>query len=108
MRGRDVDSAGEMWRLLADELAQRVADHLAPRVVELVSQQPGESSPWLTTREAIAYTKLPESTFRKLASCGKIPSHGGRAKLFYRPEIDHALLEFAGVAEEERRLRSVR
>jgi len=108
MPGREVDTMGEMWRLLTDELAERVADHLAPRVAELASQQPGGPTPWLTTREAIAYTKLPEGTFRKLASCGKIPSHGGRAKLFYCPEIDHALLEFAGAAEEQRRLRSVR
>ena len=59
------------------------------------------------TRAAITYSGLAESTFRKLAACGKIPSHGGRAKLFYRPEIDRALLSSKGVAEEAREMRRV-
>jgi hypothetical protein len=104
----EAHDMASIWQLFSDELAQRLADHLAPRVAQLVSQPEGNSSPWLTTREAIAYSKLPEGTFRKLASSGKIPSHGGRSKLFYRPEIDHALLDFTGAVEEQRRLRSVR
>lgn len=93
----------KIWQTLSDELAQRLAERLAPIV-----QTDGDRSPWLTTREAIAYSKLPEGTFRKLASSGTIPSHGGRTKLFYRPEVDQALLAFSGIADEERRLRSVR
>lgn len=108
MSGPQGDSAGAMWQVLADEVARRLADRLAPQMAELVPRRSADSSPWLTTREAIAYTKLPEGTFRKLASCGKIPSHGGRAKLFYRPEVDDALLAFTGIAEEQRRLRRVR
>jgi hypothetical protein len=108
MHGRTTESVGEMWRLLLEDLAERVAEHLVPRLAQLGSKGPEDSSPWLTTQEAIAYSKLPEGTFRKLASSGKIPSHGGRTKLFYRPEIDGALLDFAGAAEEDRRLRSVR
>ena len=65
------------------------------------------SGPWLTTAEAIKYTGLPDGTFRKLAACGKIPSHGGRSKIFYRPEVDQALLSSSGLFEDARRLRSV-
>jgi hypothetical protein len=108
MPGRPTDSDGEMWRLLIEDVAQRLAEHLAPMLAHLASNGSGHGSPWLTTREAVAYSKLPEGTFRKLASSGRIPSHGGRTKLFYRPEIDDALLDFAGAAEEDRRLRSVR
>jgi hypothetical protein len=108
MPGRPTDSDGEIWRLVIEDLAQRVAEYLAPRLAHLASNGSGEGSPWLTTREAVAYSKLPEGTFRKLASSGKIPSHGGRTKVFYRPEIDDALLDYAGATEEHRRLRSVR
>lgn len=108
MHGRPVESTGEMWPLLIEHLAERLAEHLVPRLARLGSNGPADASPWLTTKEAIAYAKLPEGTFRKLAASGRIPSHGGRTKLFYRPEIDEALLGFGGVAEEDRRLRSVR
>jgi hypothetical protein len=107
MPGREVNHTEEMWRLLTDELAQRVAEHLAPRIAELISERSPDSSPWLTTSQAVAYSGLAESTFRKLAACGKIPSHGGKAKLFYRPEIDQALLGSRGPAEEARELRRV-
>jgi hypothetical protein len=96
-------------RLLANELAERVAEQLAPRVAELVSDHPAaHASPWLTTSEAIDYSRLPEGTFRKLAACGKIPCHGGRAKLFYRPELDQALLDFTGLSDDSHKLRRVR
>lgn len=85
-----------------------VAAELWPQLERLVADAGGPISPWLTTTQAIAYTGLPEGTFRKLAACGKIPSHGGRSKIFYRPEIDQALLSSAGLTEDTRRLRSVR
>lgn len=106
MAARDQDMTDGVLRLLADELAERLAEHLAPRVAELVSDRPAHTSPWLTTSQAIDYSRLPEGTFRKLAACGKIPSHGGRAKLFYRPELDQALLDLSGPADD--RLRRVR
>jgi excisionase family DNA binding protein len=81
---------------------------VAPRVAELLAERSSPGSPWLTTTEAIEYTRLPEGTFRKLAASGKIPSHGGRAKLFYRSELDATLLSFDGIANESRRLRTVR
>lgn len=95
------------WTLLMDELAERLAERLAPRLSELAAADNTPPSPWLTTAQAIAYTGLPEGTFRKLVACGKIPSHGGRARIFYRPEVDHALLGFSGLADEARELRRV-
>jgi hypothetical protein len=107
MNRGEVNISHEMWPLLADDLARRIAEHLAPRVVELMSERSPDSSPWLTTRQAIAYTGLPEGTFRKLVTCGKIPSHGGRSKIYFRPEIDQALLGSSGLAEDSRQLRRV-
>ena len=101
------DDADPFWSRLVDDLASRVADRLASELGKLVDETRGPG-PWLTTAEAIKYTGLPEGTFRKLAACGKIPSHGGRSKLFYRPEIDQALLSSAGLSEDARRLRSIR
>jgi hypothetical protein len=105
-----ADSSGlpdPLWSRLIEELAARVADQLASQVAKMVSESHGPG-PWLTTAEAIKYTGLPEGTFRKLAACGKIPSHGGRSNIFFRPEIDQALLSSAGLTEDARRLRSVR
>ncbi|MBV8941868.1 MAG: hypothetical protein JO342_05330 [Solirubrobacterales bacterium] len=100
-------SAGSVFALLTDELAERLLERIAERLPSLLRANQETSTPWLTTTEAIAYTKLPEGTFRKLAACGKIPSHGGRTKLFYRPELDQALLGCSGIAAESRALRRV-
>jgi hypothetical protein len=104
----ETSTTDGLWRLLTEELAERLAEHLAPRVAELLLAHPAQASPWLTTSQAIAYTALPEGTFRKLAACGKIPCHGGRTKIFYRPELDDALLGSTGLAAEARQLRRVR
>jgi excisionase family DNA binding protein len=95
---------GDILTLLLDELAER----LAPRLAQIAQPQADPGTPWLTTTEAIEYTRLPSGTFKKLAACGKIPSHGGRTRLFYRPELDQCLLDDRGLAEDERRLRQVR
>ena len=70
---------------LADEVAARVAARLADRIA------PQDRSPWMSMDEAIAYTRIPEGTFRKLAAAGRLPAHGGRRKLFHRDELDTAL-----------------
>jgi excisionase family DNA binding protein len=98
---RDRELTEAMFGMLADQLAER----LAPRVADLIGGPISASSPWLTTAEAIDYTRLPEGTFRKLAASGRIPSHGGKTKLFYRPELDQALLASRGLEEEARELR---
>lgn len=105
--GVSFDHGDPFWSRLVDEVASRVADQLATEVGKLLAETRGPG-PWLTTAEAIKYTGLPDGTFRKLAACGKIPSHGGRSKIFYRPEVDQALLSSAGLTEDVRRLRSVR
>jgi excisionase family DNA binding protein len=96
---------------LTDTLIRRfvreLAHQIAPELAKLIKNDTSDTTPWLTTPEAVEYTKLPEGTFRKLAACGKIPSHGGRTKLFYRPEVDQALLDYSGIAEESRRLKRV-
>jgi hypothetical protein len=97
------DGAESLLSLLVEELAER----LAPRLAHVTTPRESIATPWLTTPEAIDYTRLSESTFRKLTACGTIPSHGGRSKLFYRPELDDALLRFHGLATDERRLRQV-
>jgi hypothetical protein len=101
---RDREVAAAALELLVSELVTR----LAPRVAEIVNRDQPTTSPWLTTIEAIEYSRLPEGTFRKLAASGKMPSHGGRTKVFYRPEIDQALMDFRGIADDERQLRRVR
>jgi excisionase family DNA binding protein len=105
--GVSFDHGDPLWSRLVDEVVSRVADQLATEVGKLLAETQGPG-PWLTTAEAIKYTGLPDGTFRKLAACGKIPSHGGRSKIFYRPEIDQALLSSAGLTEDVRRLRSIR
>jgi excisionase family DNA binding protein len=70
--------------MLADEVATRVAARLADRIAS-------QASPWMAMDEAIAYTRIPAGTFRKLVAAGRIPSHGGRRKLFHRDELDAAL-----------------
>ena len=70
---------------LADEVATRVATRLADRIA------PQACSPWMCMDEAIAYTRIPAGTFRKLVAAGRLPAHGGRRKLFHRDELDAAL-----------------
>jgi excisionase family DNA binding protein len=78
--------------LLADEVATRVAARLADRIA------PQASSPWMAMEEAIAYTRIPAGTFRKLVAAGRIPAHGGRRKLFHRDELDAVLRHGGGAA----------
>jgi excisionase family DNA binding protein len=82
----------ELLAAMADAMAELIANQLEGRLDSV-------RSPWMTTLEAIHYTRLPEGTFRKLAASGAIPSHGGRAKLFHRAEVDQAL----GYVSETRR-----
>ncbi len=102
---RNIDA---MLPALIEQLALRVAEHLAPRVADILTHESPTASPWLTTRQAITYTGIPEGTFRKLVASGKIPSHGGKSKIYFRPEVDQALLGYTGIADEQRHLRRVR
>lgn len=74
---------------LLDEIADRVADRLADRLTT-----PGQATPWMRTDEAIAYSRIHEGTFRKLAAEGRLRCHGGRSKLFHRDELDEDILGY--------------
>ena len=76
---------------LPDSALDAVADAVAARVAARLEElQPGRS-PWMTSEEAIEYSRLPAGTFRKKAAAGEIPCHGGRTKVFHRAEVDAAL-----------------
>jgi excisionase family DNA binding protein len=70
---------------LADELADQVAKRLGDQLAV------PEASPWMCMADAITYTGIPAGTFRKWVAEGRIPSHGGRRRLFHRAELDAAL-----------------
>ena len=70
---------------LLDDLAGRIARRLVNTLPK------PESSPWMHMDEAIEYTRVPAGTFRKWVAEGRIPSHGGRRRLFHRGELDAAL-----------------
>lgn len=84
-----------------DQFVQRLAEAVAAHL----PTQTESTSPWMTMEEAIAYSRIPEGTFRKLAARGEIPSHGGRRRLFHRAELDAALGYVEQRAPGERSLR---
>jgi excisionase family DNA binding protein len=71
----------------------RLVDELTTLVARRLEGQIGspEPSPWMCMADAIAYTAIPAGTFRKCVAEGRIPSHGGRRRLFHRAELDAAL-----------------
>jgi hypothetical protein len=68
-------------------LAARLHEQLAPLLTRTQAV-----SPWMQFKEAVAYSRIPSGTFRRLSAMGLIPSHGGRTKLYHRDEIDEAIL----------------
>lgn len=82
---------------LLDEVADRIVSRLAGAIA---AAQP---SPWMRMHEAIEYTRIPEGTFRKWVAEGRVPSHGGRRKLFHRTELDAALGYFDSTADLSKR-----
>jgi excisionase family DNA binding protein len=71
----------------------RLVDELTTLVARRLEGQIGspEPSPWMCMADAIAYAAIPAGTFRKWVAEGRIPSHGGRRRLFHRAELDAAL-----------------
>lgn len=72
-------------------LIEQIAESIAERAFDLFAERMVSGTPWMTTDEAIAYTRIPAGTFDKLAARGRIPSHsadGGRRKLYHREELD--------------------
>jgi hypothetical protein len=85
MRGGELASSATSgpFDLVIDQVAQRVAERIRPQLPQ------GNSSPWLSTDEAITYCRLPEGTFRKLVAAGRIRHNGTeRRHIFHRDELD--------------------
>lgn len=66
--------------------------HLAEAIARLVAEKahPGGDA-WMSKDDAIEYSHVARGTFEKLAADGRIPSHGGKTKVFNRAELDDAL-----------------
>lgn len=76
---------------LPEAIVESIGSAIAKVVIREMRQYLAEASPWMTTEEAIAYSRIPEGTFRKLAAAGEIRSHGGRTKIFHKQELDQDL-----------------
>jgi excisionase family DNA binding protein len=79
---------------IPDDLIDRIAESIAERALSMLAERVESPTPWMTTDEAVAYTRIPPGTFEKLAARGRVPSHsvdGGRRKLYHREELDHFL-----------------
>lgn len=81
-RDMKIDVPEEFIRALAEELAAKLDMRGAVGAVP---------TPWYSTPEAIAYTRLPEGTFRQHAAKGIFPSEGGRSKVFHRDDLDRGI-----------------
>lgn len=76
---------------LSDDELDEVAELLFERLVPLLQTAP-PLSPWMRFEEAVAYSRIPAGTFRRLSAMGLLPSYGGRTKLYRRDEIDEAIV----------------
>ena len=79
---------------VSTELLETVAQLVAERAAALLAAHVADGTPWMTTDEAIAYTRIPAGTFEKLSARGRIPFHtaeSGRRKLYHREELDRFL-----------------
>jgi excisionase family DNA binding protein len=74
-----------------EPLVNAIADAVTERVAQQLEQREQAATPWMTTEEAIEYTRIPAGTFRQWSAEGKLPAHGGRTKLYHRAELDRAL-----------------
>lgn len=68
---------------------ERLAEAIAQQVATLLPQFAPKR--WLNKAEAIEYSRIQRGTFEKYAADGRIPSHGGKTKVFDRDELDEAL-----------------
>lgn len=86
-------TAGSFSIAVPDALIEDVAQVIAARTFELLKDRLNGDTPWMTTEEAAAYTRIRPGTFTKLAARGAIPSHsdGGKRNLYHRTELDEYL-----------------
>jgi predicted DNA-binding transcriptional regulator AlpA len=72
------------------ELIERLAQQLAPLVVEALNRS-GQNSPWLDFAGALAYTGFTGDKLYKLTAAKAIPfrkKEGGQGLLFHTAELD--------------------
>lgn len=73
---------------------EALADAVARRLEQRLSDGIGASSPWMTAAQVAAYIGAPISRIRQLTMGNAIPLHrDGRRVLFHRDEIDRWLLD---------------
>jgi excisionase family DNA binding protein len=89
-----------MFEFDLDRLVEELATRVEAEIAERIASPP--ASPWMSMEEAIAYSRVPAGTFRKWVAAGRIPSHGGRRRLFHRVELDAALGYSASLPRSER------
>jgi hypothetical protein len=75
------------------ELDEEAIDSLATAISERL-QPPPAASPWMNFAALVEYTSIPEGTLRRITGQGRIPSHGGKSKVYHRDEVDQALLNY--------------
>lgn len=82
---------------LVEAIADAVVERLRPHLSRAHGDETSPATPWMTMREAIAYTRIGEGTFRKDVAAGVIPSHtrpgadGRASRYFHRAELDAML-----------------
>lgn len=76
------------------ELSDDALSELAEQLSGLLRPLPAPS-PWMNFDALCEYTSIPVGTLRKMSAKGEIPSHGGKAKLYHRDEVDEALLGYS-------------
>ena len=81
---------------LSESFLDAIVDRLAPRLAEeVVAQMPkGARAVWMNFDGLCEHTQLPRGTLRKLVADGTIPKHGNKSHVFYREEVDQALLNY--------------
>jgi excisionase family DNA binding protein len=72
------------------------AEHLAMKIVRLLSSTAKADSPWLKAPEAATYLRCPLSRIRKLTATGALPSHRDGGRVLYRAEELDAFVRDGG------------
>lgn len=56
---------GDLSLSVSSELVETVAQQVAQRAAALLAPRVAATTPWMTTDEAVAYTRIPIGTFEK-------------------------------------------
>lgn len=86
----------EVRLALPDEVVDLIADRVAARLAEQLAPSP--RSPWMTAEEAADYLRCPVSRVRKLTSQRDLPRHRDGARALYRREDLDAYISRGGAS----------